>query len=197
MHAPVRVTPPAIMPVSLAEAKAHLRVDFSEDDALINGLIAAATEHLDGWAGVLGRALVEQTWRQDFDAFDRCFGLPVGPVLSIEGIDWKDGTGDKYTIDADSYFRVTDSGGREFVKFVDGFEYPSGLAMSEAVTVTYKAGYATVDGKTTVPAPLKVAILLLVGNWYANRETVTVGQVGVELPLAANALIAPYRRLGV
>lgn len=71
MLAPVRVTPPAEPPVSLEEAKAHLRVDFGDDDLYVAGLIEAATAHLDGWSGILGRALVTQTWRQDLCGFPR------------------------------------------------------------------------------------------------------------------------------
>src|SRR5690606_10673336 len=71
MHRPVRVTPPAIQPVTLAEAKLHLRVDHDDEDALISNLIQAATGHLDGWTGILGHCLVEQVWRQDHDRFAR------------------------------------------------------------------------------------------------------------------------------
>jgi hypothetical protein len=58
MLKPVRTVPPAEMPVSLDEAKLHCRVDHNAEDAHITGLIAAAATHLDGWSGILGRALV-------------------------------------------------------------------------------------------------------------------------------------------
>ena len=64
MHRPVLVTPPAETPVSRTEAKAHLRVDGTGDDDLIDGLIDAAVAHLDGYTGILGRCMVTQTWRQ-------------------------------------------------------------------------------------------------------------------------------------
>ena len=62
------VTPPAEL-IPLPEAKAWLRVDGMEEDALIGGLLAAATAHLDGWTGVLGRALGEQVWEISLDAW--------------------------------------------------------------------------------------------------------------------------------
>ncbi len=70
-----RETSPAELPVSIFEARSHLRVDHSEDDALIAGYIAAATDALDGRDGLLGRALVTQRWRLVLDAF------PAGPIV--------------------------------------------------------------------------------------------------------------------
>lgn len=194
MLAPVRVSAPVAMPVSLAEAKAHLRVDHNDDDALITALIAAAVDHLDGWTGILGRCLVEQEWRQDFDAFALCLPLPLGPVIEIVGV-----ASGADTMDASAYSLKTDAGGRSRVEF-------SGISVSGPVSVTYRAGYATIpevpaDGETpavpaqsTVPPALKVAILLLVSNWYANHE-VSSAPVMIELPFAVSAFVAPYRRI--
>lgn len=195
MLAPVLVNAPTMLPVSLAEAKAHLRVEdaVTEDDALIEGLIAAATDHLDGWTGILGRCLVEQEWRYNSDVSGSCIILPLGPVIEIVSV-----TSGTDTIDPANYTLKTDAGGRSRVEF--------GVSASGPVSITYKAGYATIaqdDGppvvpaQSTVPAALKVAILLLVGNWYANREAMVVGSSVEKLPFAVESLIAPYRRVGV
>src|SRR5690606_14090696 len=77
MHRPILVVAPKMTPVSLDEAKAQLAVEHGDDDALILGYIAAAVDHLDGWSGILGRALVEQEWRQDFDGFSSTLRLPL------------------------------------------------------------------------------------------------------------------------
>lgn len=177
MQRPVIVTPPEILPVSLLEAKAHLRVDFSDDDSLIEGLIEAATDHLDGWTGILGRCLVEQTWAETLDSGSCALGL--GPVIEIVSVE----AGGE-TVDPSLYGLRTDAGGRSYVD----------CAISGPVTVTYTAGYAnTDDDQSTVPAALKAAIMLLVGHWYHNREAVVSSSVS-ELPLAVASLIAPYRR---
>lgn len=209
MLAPVRTAAPAITPISLVEAKAHLRVDHNDDDTLITALIAAAVDHLDGWTGILGRCLVEQEWRQDFDAFARILCLPLGPVISVTTVTWRNTAGQVSTVDGIWYSLQIDSGGRYFVRFRDDYSFPSDLYERGAVSVTYKAGYATVpevpaDGETsaipaqsTVPPALKVALLLLVGNWYANRETMVVGATVEGLPFAVDVLIAPFRRVGV
>lgn len=203
MRRPVLITAPELLPVSLAEAKLHLRVDHNDEDVLIEGLIGAATAHLDGWTGVLGRCLVEQEWRQDFDAFASCLPLPLGPVISITSV-----TVGGTPADDGSYTLRTDVGGRARVEL-------DGVSASGAASVIYKAGYPTIpavpavpgDGeedpgtpaipaRSTVPEPVKVAIMLLVGHWYQSREAVTSVSIN-ELPFAVNALIAPYRRVGV
>ena len=205
MHRPVLSSPPDLPVVSLAEAKVHLRVDHDDDDVLIEGLVRAATEHLDGWTGILGRCLVEQTWRQDFDGFTRELCLPLGPVIAVTSITWRNAAGNLATVPPSAYDLRTDAGGRSLVRFDNDFTFPSGLHESRAVVVNYRAGYETipaqegppvVTAKVTVPEPLRVAILLLAGHWYQNREATIPAAIN-ELPFAVDALIAPYRRVGV
>ncbi|WP_322990890.1 head-tail connector protein, partial [Hoeflea sp.] len=117
-------------------------------------------------------------------------------------VDYTDETGGPATVDSGFYSLKTDRGGRSRVKF-------DGMSISGPVGITYLAGYPTTpevpeDGETpaipaqsTVPAAIKTAILLLIGNWYENRESVVTGTIASELPLAVDALIAPYRRVGV
>lgn len=189
MLAPVRTSAPASTPVSLAEAKASLRVDFSDDDDLITSLIAAAVGHFDGWSGTLGRALVTQSWRQDFGGFG-VMRLPVGPVASIDEIEYFDSENEVQTVDGAVYTLRTDALG-SYVDLKPGQAWPATYARPDAVSVTYVAGTAAAE----VPAAIKTAILLMVGHLYANREA--VGEAKVELPLGVHALVAPYRRVGV
>lgn len=192
MHAPVRTAAPAATPVSVAEAKAHLRVENSDEDTLIAGLVNAATSHLDGWSGVLGRALVTQTWRQDFDAFSRKMRLPLFPVASVTSVTYRDANGATQTVAAENYSLLADERGA-FVGLVWDFDPPILYDDGPAVSVTYVAGTAAAD----VPAAIKHAILLMVGHWFANREAVVTGTIAVNLPMTVDALLAPLRRIGV
>lgn len=210
MLAPVLVTPPASLPVTLDEAKLHLRVAVpnedgtmpeTDEDGLITALIEAAVSHLDGWTGILGRALVEQTWRQDFDGFSHCMRLPLGPVTEIVSITWRNEEGQVATIASGNYSLRTDSLGA-IISWDSGYSFPSPVYEHGGVSVTYKAGYpiipATEDApeRSTVPAAIKAAILLLVANLYENREATVTTSVN-ELPFAVNALLTPYRRIGI
>lgn len=209
MHRPVLVTPPEILPVSLAEAKAALRVDDDASDPLITGMIRAATAHLDGWTGILGQCLVEQEWRQDFDCFSRRLKLPLGPVIEITGVTWRDAAEVETTVDEASYALRVDSGGRWQVRFADAFSLSSSLAEDAGLSVTFVAGYANIpevpaDGDTpavpaqsTVPDDLKTAILLHVAHLYENREAVNIGNITTLMPLGYDALVRKYDRKGV
>lgn len=193
MFAPVRTVAPAVL-LTPAEAKAHLRVDHADDDTLITALIEAATTHLDGWSGILGRALVSQTWRQDFDAFGEYLRLPLGPVVSISSVTYYDINDASQTVASASYALLADGFG-PYVGLVPGYTWPSVSSIRNApVSVTYVAGYGTA---AAVPRAIKQAALLLIAHWYDFREAVMAGQAPTELPLGVRALLAPFRRVGL
>lgn len=185
------VTPPAEMPVTLAEAKDHLRVLTGAEDGLITGLVAAATQHLEGRSGILGRALVTQTWDMRLDCFPRRVGgrieLPMPPLQSVTWIKYIDGNGDEVELPTSEY--VVDAQhmiGR--VRPAYGLQWPTALDDEGAVRIRFVAGYG---GAAAVPVPIKQAILLLVGHWWINREA--VGQAGGPHALAVEALTSPFR----
>lgn len=200
MLAPVRVTAPEILPVSIEEAKARLRVDHGDDDDVINAYLAAAVEHLDGWTGILGRCLVEQEWRQDFEAARQTLPLPLGPVIDIVSVSFTDAAGNGAVVDPADYELKVDAAGRGGVLL----RYEA-VPRGRPASVQFKAGYLTIPAQadperpaeSTVPAPIKTAIMLMVGNWYQNSEAVNVGNIVNEMPLGVAALLAPYRRPGV
>lgn len=192
MLAPILVTAPASSPVSLDEAKRHLAVDHAEDDALITSLIGAAVAHLDGWSGVLGRAIVTQTWRQSFPAFATELRLRVGPIESITSVTYLDGNRATQTA-ATSLYRLLADNLSAIVRLDEASTWPSTYKQPDAVTVTWVAGVPA----ASVPLPIRQAILMLAAHWYQNRETVNVGNIVSTMPFAVSALIAPYRRVGV
>lgn len=194
MASPVRITPPAITPVSLAEAKAHLRVDFDDDDALIGSMIDAAVAHLDGWAGVLSRCLINQVWRQDFCGWpsNGCLRLPFADV-SAAAVTYRDGADAEQTVSADLYEIVADERSSR-VLFKTGFACPALSAdRHHPVQITMTAGYGA--AASAVPAAIRAAILMMAGHLYNHREA--AGEPMAELPFAVSALVAPYRRTGV
>lgn len=192
MYLPVLVVPPAEFPVSLERAKLHCRVDGADEDELIEGLIGAAVSHLDGYTGILGRCLMEQTWRQDFDRFTPCMRLPL-PASSLVSVTYRNAAGQVSTI-ADANYALKGDALGSYVRFDAGFSFPSGLYEAGAVTVNFKAG---ATAASDVPKAICQAILLMVGHWYANREDVVTGTIATKLPLAVDALLAPWRRVGL
>lgn len=216
MHRPVLVTPPVIKPVSLAEVKAALDIGYTAKDDLINGLIAAATSYLDGWTGILGRCLCEQTWRQDFDDFRSCLRLPLFPVSSVSSIRYVDTSGVQQTIGGGSYTLREDALGA-YVRFATDFSFPPLNTEGAAVSIEYVAGYldtpavdaveadpaadppveavAAAPRLSNVPAAIKQAMLLMIRQWFDNPSAVNVGTIVSPMPFAVDALLAPYRRI--
>ncbi|WP_366555251.1 head-tail connector protein [Aquibaculum sediminis] len=195
MHAlpPVLVTPPSGVLLSLAEAKAHLNIDVDAtyDDFTINTYIDAATAYLDGYHGILGRALLNQTWKQSYAEFSWLLRLRLAPVLEVTQLTYYDRDGQQQTVDSEAYSLFHDDLG-PLVTFHDDYQFPSVANRPDAVTVTYECGV----GDQPVPHPVKQAALLLVGHWYEHREAVSeVAQSAV--PMAVDALVAPYRRVGL
>lgn len=83
---PYLVTPPASLPVTVAEARDHCRVDHTDEDAMLTAYISAAVAHLDGWRGVLGRAIMPQTWAVTVDdAGDYVLPMPDVTAAEIDG----------------------------------------------------------------------------------------------------------------
>lgn len=204
MYKPALTTAPATTPITLAEVKAQLEITGSESDTVLTALIAAAVSQLDGWTGTLGRCLVQQSWRQDYDCFARCLRLPLGPVISVTNVKYYDAAGVEQTVASDQYQLLADGEGW-FVKFNAQYSFPALRAERPAVSVTYAAGYGQVDAASTVPAAIKQAMHLMVRQWFQNpgsirsEEVDGVGKIvyqglgdTVAQP-AIDALLAPYR----
>ena len=191
MLAPRRTIAPAVTALSLVDAKAQIKPDTDEEDSLIGTYIDAAVSYLDGWHGVLARALITQTWEQDFECFSDLMRLPLDPVQSITSIAYFDENNVQQTLDPSVFQLLTDGGG-PFVTSAPDQDWPSTFDRLDAITVTFVAGYG--DAPADVPASLRHAMLLMVTNWFENREAVVVGTSAINLPLGVDALLQPYRR---
>jgi uncharacterized phiE125 gp8 family phage protein len=181
------VTAPAIEPVTTAEAKAHLRVDISDDDTYIDTLIVAAREWAEGYTN---RAFITQTWRASFPTFCNPIELRRPPLLSITGITYVDTAGATQTLATTVYSVDTDSAPGLVTLGYDQV-WPSIQGGHNGVKVTYTAGYGATAA--SVPAKFKHAIKILVSHWYEIREPVIVGQSVSNVPMSAKHLLLQSR----
>lgn len=194
----VLVTPPIATPIDLDEAKAHLRVDHDDENDLIEALVMAATGHIDGRDGWLGRCLMPQTWDLVLDRFPSAgnIRIPLAPLISVSSVTYLDADGETQEINISDYEVDTANVPGWVVPNANG--WPTTMNTINAVRVRFRAGYlgyeeGDSEDATGVPAPIKAALKLLIGHWYANRETVNVGNIVSDLPWAVNALLTPYR----
>lgn len=191
------VTPPVGEVLSLREVKEHLRIDHAHDDVYLLGLIRAATAHVEGPNGWLGRALLTQTW----DEFFHCFpyggsydglSLALSPIQSVTSIAYIDSNGTPQTWLSTEYAPDLKSE-PAWIYPAPGFSFPSTRRVPNAVTVRYVAGWLT---RAVVPQSIRQGLTFLVAHWYEHREPVVVGggvASSVTLPMHVDALLAPYR----
>lgn len=149
--------------LTTAEAKAFLRVDSSDEDTLIDALIAGATQHAQNY---LEQAFVTQTVTEKFDELGSVLRLSVHPVISITSIQYIDENGDTQTLAADQYNADTYAK-RAVIEPAYGVSWPTVRPQRNAVTVVYQAGYGSADN---VPEDIKLAIRQIVADAFDNRQ---------------------------
>lgn len=165
-------------PVTLQEAKSHLRIDFSSDDDYIQALISVARDYAEG---LQRRSIVSQTIELALNCFSPCIRLPRGPVQSIESVKYTQADGSVITIPSASYMLTSSD---DVIPLPYGSSWPCGMLIpADGVKIRYQAGYEV------VPPATKQALLLLIGHWYENREEVVIGKTALEMPMAAKSLL--------
>lgn len=190
---PKKQTAAANFPITLEEAKAHLRVTFSDDDSLIEQLIKSATHELETR---LQRTLCETTWTEVLDAFPSGgIKLSMPPLLSVQSIVYYDSTGSVLTLASTEYL-VDTHNEPGWVFPAPDKTWPETQGRINAVTITYKAGYllggTSTQQRDAVPRDLRAYLLIRVATLYENRESINVGNIVTPIP-ALDSLWQPYR----
>lgn len=182
------VTGPATEPLTVAEAKTHLRIDSADRDSEIEAMIKEVRDHVER---VTNRALITQTWEQSFRGFSNVMTLWKAPLQSVTSITYVDDDGATQTLSTDVYQVDTrHTPGRVLLAY--GQTWPSVRDQENNVIVQYVAGYATT---ADVPLSIKRAMKLLLGHYSENAEAVNVGNIINEFPMGVQALLAPYKLL--
>ena len=169
--------------ITTADLKAHLRVDHSDEDTLIEALRDAAIETVNNYCNT---NLGDVTAVMYLDKFYSHWEIPVGPVISISSITYNTAANTTATLDAGNYY-------------VDTVRKPARISIINApqvydyvhngVQVNFSYGFLEAE----VPKPLMHAIRLMVGHWYEQRQQVVVGTIVANLPLGIYSLLNPYR----
>lgn len=181
----VVVTPPPAI-VTLAEAKAHCRVDFDDDDVLITAYVAAATAMLDGPEGWLQRALGVQVLKTTLRGFPaEPFVLPLPPVGSVNDVTYVAADGTVTEVDPEIYDLSADGE----LELAYGAAWPTPRDTRAPVEILYTAGYQV------VPDTIRSAILIMTADLYANRESGGSGSIAFsyQMPTSVEGLVERYR----
>jgi uncharacterized phiE125 gp8 family phage protein len=196
------VTAPTGYPVSVELARAQLRVDLPDDDALIDVQIGAATALVEAYTK---RQLMPATYALVGDAFPRAgvFDVPRPPLVSVTSLTYTTGAGVLETLDPAAYQVDAPTGahaGRGRVVPAPRTSWPIAQAgRIDAVALRFVAGYAPDTDAITleerqrrVPEAIKVAILLYVGDFFDYRKNHGVSAL-TELPSGAKAVLGSFR----
>ena len=203
------VTPPAVEPVTLAEAKAWARIDGTDDDAVLTALIAAARGAAEEF---LRRSLIAQTWRLTLDqTYSRSYddlpegiydlpitalygglpqslALPKGPVSAVTSVTTYD-LSNVSSVYAASNYRVDAAGGRFLLNY--GAVWPSSVRPDGGTEILYVAGYGAAPA--SVPQPIRTGILIHVASLFEQRG---LCEDAMALPPGTEQLYRPYRIVG-
>lgn len=170
------VTAPTNEPVSVGQLKDHSRIDWSVEDALIDGYVAAARLQIED---ELKRALITQTWDLYLDGWSS-FPLvfPLGNLQSVTSIKYYDEDDSEATYSSSNYQVSTGDPGRVTLKTSSTLPSTT-LRPMDGVIIRFVCGYG--DAASDVPAPIRAAIQLRAATLYENRESLTVGVVMTPL----------------
>jgi len=173
MYPTVKIaTAAADTPVTLTEAKAHLRYDLTTEDTLITTLIKVATEYAEKR---LSRALITQTWDlylEDFPAEDTII-LPFPPLQTISHVKYYDKNNILQTWASSNYDVDSIREPGRIVQSATGAGYPNTYDRPNAVNIRFVVGYGAAS--TNVPETIRAGIKLLISHLFENREGITVG----------------------
>lgn len=206
---PRRTTDPASEPVTLAEAKAHLRIDHTDEDAYITSLVTAARDYAESYTA---RAFISQTWTWTlnqwpvdrrarawwisprfepaslFSPLPRFVEAPFGPLISVTSITSYDAA-DAGTVWAAANYYV--AAGQNRIYRRSGASWPLPGRAADGIEIIYVAGYGATAAD--VPPPLRHALMELIAHFYRHHEPVSEAG-GQPAPFGIGALLDPYKK---
>ncbi|MDD2728318.1 phage head-tail connector protein [Malikia sp.] len=184
-----RITQPASEPITLAEAKAHLRLTHDDEDLLVSAMSSSARAACEDR---LQRTLITSSWKLTLPAFRPVIYLPMGDVQSVTAVTYKDQAGTTQILSQSAY-QLGRLNGQPLLMPAPGQSWPATLTgVIEAVDIEYLAGYG--DTADKVPSPIKAWILLALGDLFENRQATNIGSSVNRLSFA-DGLLDTYRNI--
>lgn len=181
---------PAVEPVTVADAKVHLRIDASAEDVLLGSLLLTSRLHIEA---ALGLALINQTWMLVLDRWpgDGIVEIPIAPLQAITAVRVRDTAGTPSVVAPTSY--LVDIASKPPRLVWNNAAPPVPGRFANGIEIDLSVGFGA--NAASVPAPLKHAILMLTAHWYEHRDPVEIGSMTARIPDAVHDLIQPFRKI--
>lgn len=181
---------PAVEPVTLVEAKAHLRIDGTAEDVLIGSLILTSRLHIEA---ALGIALIAQGWRLTLDRWPQggVVRFPLRPIQSIASVTVYDADENASVVPSEDYLLDGQALSPRLIAR-DG-QWPPPGKPAAGIEIAFTAGIGA--AAANVPQPIRHALLLLVAHWYEHRDPLEIGSAAAAIPAAVSDLLKPYREV--
>lgn len=181
---------PVSEPVTLLEAKAHLRIDGSNEDVLLTSLILTSRLHVEA---ALGLALINQTWMLVLDRWpgDGTVDIPISPLQAVTAVRVRDPSGTATVVAPTSY--LVDIVSKPPRLVWNNTAPPAPGRFANGIEIDLTTGFGA--SAASVPAPLKHAILMLTAHWYEHRDPIEIGSAAARIPDAVSDLIQPFRKI--
>lgn len=185
--------PPVSLPVTLAEFKAHAKIEHGDEDAVLRSMLLAATEHV---ASELGRVLAPAQYRVELPQWRDRLCIPLSPVREIVAVSYVGEDGAAVALSPMDWSWVR-TGAGAILRFADDFQRPRLIAdgRADAVRVDLDAGYddpassgSGDDPELRLPSRVGLAIKVLAASWAENREATSAADMKV-VPLVIEALL--------
>ena len=180
------VTAPSTEPLTYAEVKAYLRLNGDTEETFVTSLITAARMKVET---MIWRPLISQAWGMYFDYSEldtRVYNINKAPVISVDNIKYYDSDNVLQTLSASDY-EVDIYGNPCRFRIIDMPECYDRLG---TLQVNFTCGYANAG---SVPQPIKLAMYMIIGHLYENRQDVMTGTQVNSVPQGSETLLEPYR----
>lgn len=181
---------PAQEPLTLADVKAHLRIDATNEDVLLASLMLTSRLHIEA---VLDLALVTQSWMMVIDKWPPgdWLEIPMSPLQSITAVRVKTSASTTVVVPP-AHYSVEISSKPPRLVWTNAARTGPGVAAG-GIEIDFTAGFGATAA--SVPAPLKHALLLLTAHWYEHRDPSEIGSPSARIPEAVSDLIQPFRKI--
>ncbi len=181
------ITAATTYPISLTEAKSHLKVDTSADDTYIESIIKAATQLSEEYTN---RFFINTTIDQTCSNFKDLETLFKSKVNDVQYVKYYDADNTLQTLDDTIYDKMLSYEPSQ-IQLAKNKTFPDITKRNDAVICRYTVGYGS--SASDVPEIIKQAILLTIGNFYENRNSVIIGRIATELPQNVKWLLDTYK----